>query len=76
MIDEPDARAEIDASLRDVYETLFITASPIPLKAALNMLGHDAGTLRLPLVDASDEERAIVQAMLQRHQLLSGAPAA
>ena len=76
MFDEPDARAEIDASLRDVYETLFITASPIPLKAALNMLGHDAGTLRLPLVDASDEERAIVQAMLQRHQLLSGAPAA
>jgi 4-hydroxy-tetrahydrodipicolinate synthase len=76
MYDEPDARAEIDASLRDVYETLFITASPIPLKAALNMLGHDAGTLRLPLVDASDEECAIVQAMLQRHQLLSRAPAA
>jgi 4-hydroxy-tetrahydrodipicolinate synthase len=75
MYDEPDARTEIDASLRDVYDTLFITANPIPLKAALNMLGHDAGTLRLPLVDASDEERAEVQAMLQRHQLLSGAPA-
>jgi 4-hydroxy-tetrahydrodipicolinate synthase len=74
MYDEPDSRAEIDASLRDVYETLFITASPIPLKAALNMLGHDAGTLRLPLVEASEEERAQVQAMLQRHQLLSGAP--
>ena len=43
MYDEPDARAEIDASLRDVYETLFITASPTPVKAALNMLGHDAG---------------------------------
>src|SRR3954451_6727210 len=76
MFDEPDARAGIDASLRDVYETLFITASPIPLKAALNMLGHDAGTLRLPLVDASDEERAQVQAMLQRHQMLSGATTA
>ena len=25
-----DARAEIDASLQDVYETLFCTASPIP----------------------------------------------
>jgi 4-hydroxy-tetrahydrodipicolinate synthase len=76
MFDEPEARAEIDAALRDVYETLFITASPIPLKAALNMLGHEAGTLRLPLVDASDEERAAVQAMLQRHQLLSGATTA
>jgi 4-hydroxy-tetrahydrodipicolinate synthase len=74
MFDEPDARADIDASLRDVSETLFTTASPIPLKAAMNMLGHDAGTLRLPLVDASAEERAQVLAMLQRHQLLSGAP--
>jgi 4-hydroxy-tetrahydrodipicolinate synthase len=74
MFDEPETRAEIDASLRDVYETLFITASPIPLKAALNMLGHDAGTLRLPLVEASEDERAQVQAMLQRHRLLSGAP--
>ena len=38
------------------------------------MLGHDVGGLRLPLVEASDEERAQVQAMLERHGLLSGAP--
>ncbi len=75
MFDEPDARAEIDASLRDVYEVLFCTASPIPVKAALTMLGHDVGPVRLPLVEASDEERALVQAMLERHSLI-GAPAA
>jgi 4-hydroxy-tetrahydrodipicolinate synthase len=75
MFDEPEQRAEIDASLQDVYETLFCTASPIPVKAALNMLGHDVGGLRLPLVEASDEERSLVQAMLERHGLLSGAPA-
>ena len=72
MFDEPEQRAEIDASLQDVYSTLFCTASPIPVKAALNMLGHDVGGLRLPLVEASDEERALVQAMLERHGLLSG----
>lgn len=71
MVDEPENRAEIDASLRDVYETLFITASPTPTKAALNMLGHNAGGLRLPLVDATDEELAAVRAMLERHDLLS-----
>ena len=38
------------------------------------MIGHDVGGLRLPLVDASEDERAQVQAMLQRHQLLSGTP--
>ena len=72
MYDEPEARAEIDASLRDVYETLFITASPTPVKAALNLLGHDAGTLRLPMVDADEAETAAIRAMLERHGLLSG----
>ena len=50
MVDEPEHRAEIDASLQDVYETLFLTSSPTCTKAALNLLGHDAGGLRLPLV--------------------------
>jgi 4-hydroxy-tetrahydrodipicolinate synthase len=74
MYDEPEARAEIDASLRDVYETLFITASPTPVKAALNLLGHDAGTLRLPMVEADEAETAAVRAMLERHGLLSTVP--
>jgi 4-hydroxy-tetrahydrodipicolinate synthase len=76
MYDEPDARAEIDASLRDVYETLFITASPTPVKAALNMLGHEAGTLRLPMVEADEAETAAVRAMLARHGLLSAVSSA
>ena len=75
IYDEPDARAEIDASLQDVYDALFCTASPIPVKTALNMLGHDVGGLRLPLVEASDEERGTVRAMLERHGLLHAAAA-
>jgi 4-hydroxy-tetrahydrodipicolinate synthase len=71
MYDEPAARAEIDASLRDVYETMFITSNPTPLKAALNLLGHDAGPLRLPMVEADEAETAAVRAMLERHGLLS-----
>jgi 4-hydroxy-tetrahydrodipicolinate synthase len=77
MVDEPDRRAEIDASLRDVYETLFLTASPTCTKAALNMVGLEAGGVRLPIVEATDEEAAAVRAMLQRHGLAvgDGAPA-
>ena len=71
IVDEPEHRAEIDASLQDVYETLFITASPTCTKAALNMLGHSAGGLRLPLIEASEEELEAVRAMLVRHDLLS-----
>ena len=70
MADEPERRAEIDASLRDVYETLFLTANPICVKAALNMLGHRVGGLRLPLVEADEGEKEAVRAMLERHGLL------
>jgi 4-hydroxy-tetrahydrodipicolinate synthase len=70
MVDEPENRAAIDASLQDVYTTLFMTASPTCTKAALEMLGHRVGGLRLPLVEADEQERAAVRAMLERHQLL------
>ena len=70
MVDEPERRAEIDASLQDVYETLFLTANPICVKAALNMLGHRVGGLRLPLVEADEGEKEAVRAMLERHGLL------
>jgi 4-hydroxy-tetrahydrodipicolinate synthase len=75
MVDEPDQRAEIDASLQDVYRTLFLTANPTCTKAALNLLGHEVGGLRLPLVEASAEETAAVRQMLERHGLLAGTPA-
>jgi 4-hydroxy-tetrahydrodipicolinate synthase len=75
MVDEPEQRAEIDASLSDVYSTLFMTASPTCTKAALNLLGHNVGGLRLPLVEATLDETEAVRAMLERHGLLTSAPA-
>jgi 4-hydroxy-tetrahydrodipicolinate synthase len=71
IVDEPENREAIDASLRDVYEVLFMTASPTCTKAALNLLGHEAGGLRLPLVEATEAERDAVRAVLVRHGLLS-----
>ena len=40
---------------------MFITASPAPTKAALKLLGHDAGGLRLPLVECDEAELAEVR---------------
>jgi 4-hydroxy-tetrahydrodipicolinate synthase len=71
MIDEPDQRHEIHASLTDIFDVMFITASPTPVKAALNMLGINAGTLRLPMVEASEEEEQAIRGVLERHGLLS-----
>jgi len=60
----------LDESLRELYRVLFITASPIPVKTALNLLGHEVGGLRLPLVDATREETAVVADELRRLGLL------
>ena len=39
------------------------------------MLGYEVGSLRLPLVEATDEEKEQIRAMLQRHGLLASTPA-
>jgi 4-hydroxy-tetrahydrodipicolinate synthase len=65
------ARAqELDAQLQPVYEATTVTSNPIPVKAALEMLGIVEGHVRLPMVPASQEERAAVKAALERQGLL------
>lgn len=71
VIDEPESRREIEDGLRDLYEALTVTTNPIPVKAALNLAGHDVGGLRLPLVQATGEEKAVIRAALERHHLLA-----
>jgi 4-hydroxy-tetrahydrodipicolinate synthase len=48
-----------------------VTVNPIPVKTAVNMIGLDAGPVRLPLVEASEEERAVIREALERHNLLA-----
>ncbi|HEY6761906.1 MAG TPA: 4-hydroxy-tetrahydrodipicolinate synthase [Baekduia sp.] len=73
LVDEPENRAEIDASLSDVYAAMGVTTNPIPVKAALELAGHPVGGLRLPLVEADEDERAQIAAVLERHGLLASA---
>ena len=65
-IDEPERRHEIQNGLADVFEALTVTTNPIPVKAALNLAGHEVGGLRLPLLEASDEELAEIRSVLER----------
>jgi 4-hydroxy-tetrahydrodipicolinate synthase len=71
IVDEPDRRQEIEDSLRDLYKALSVTTNPIPVKTALGMMGHQVGPLRLPLVEASEDERAVLREALERHNLLA-----
>jgi 4-hydroxy-tetrahydrodipicolinate synthase len=56
---------EIDAELTPLYEGLSVTTNPIPIKAALEMLGLASERMRLPLVPADAEQRAAVKAALE-----------
>ena len=71
VVDEPDRRHEIEDGLRDLYKALTVTTNPIPVKAALNLAGHDVGGLRLPLVEADEEETTVIRDALERHNLLA-----
>jgi 4-hydroxy-tetrahydrodipicolinate synthase len=72
MVRSGDAGAAktIDDGLRTLYKNLFITSSPIPVKEALNLLGHHVGGLRLPLLPATAEESAVIAQELRRQGLL------
>lgn len=61
----------INDDLSDLFKTLFITTNPIPVKEALNLLGHKVGGLRLPLVPANAEESASIATALTDLGLLS-----
>ena len=72
--DVEGARA-LDAELRPAIDLLRVQTNPIAIKCALNLLGHDVGGLRLPLVEASAEEEAAVRGCLERLGLLQPAAA-
>jgi 4-hydroxy-tetrahydrodipicolinate synthase len=67
---ELDEAKQIDEELAPAYELLSVVTGPIQIKAALNLLGHDVGGVRLPLVEASEDEQARIRDCLERLRLL------
>ncbi|MBA3358731.1 MAG: 4-hydroxy-tetrahydrodipicolinate synthase [Thermoleophilaceae bacterium] len=70
IVEEPEARDELQASLAPLLEALTVAPLSASVKAALEMLGHEVGGLRLPLVALSDDERTQIHAALERQGLL------
>jgi 4-hydroxy-tetrahydrodipicolinate synthase len=60
-----DRAREIDAELTPIYEGLSVSTNPIPIKAALELLGLAPGRMRLPLVPADAEQQAAIKAALE-----------
>ena len=68
-----DGARRLDEELQPAIELIGVVTGPIQIKAALNMLGHDVGGLRLPLVEASEDEKAQIRSCLERLKLLQPA---
>jgi len=63
---DQDRAAQIDAELAPVYEAMAVTANPIPVKAALQMLGViETDAMRLPMVPATAQQRALIRPVLE-----------
>ena len=72
---DAETAKRIDEELAPAYELLKVQTNPIAIKAALNLLGHRVGGLRLPLVEATDDELARVRDCLERLGILAAAAA-
>jgi 4-hydroxy-tetrahydrodipicolinate synthase len=66
---------ELDRDLAPSIELLRVVVNPIAIKCALNLLGHEVGGVRLPLVEANEAEREAVRGCLERLGLLERAAA-
>jgi 4-hydroxy-tetrahydrodipicolinate synthase len=67
---DADTAKRIDEELAPAYELLKVQTNPIAIKAALTLLGHDVGGLRLPLMEADEGETAQIRDCLERLGLL------
>jgi 4-hydroxy-tetrahydrodipicolinate synthase len=70
-----DGARALDQELRPSIDLLRVVVNPIAIKCALNLLGHEVGGLRLPLLEATKDEREAVRGCLERLGLLQPTPA-
>ena len=64
------AASQLQIRYMDLIDALFTEVNPIPIKAAMNLLGMDAGSLRLPLCDISDKNLDTLRRAMERAGLL------
>ena len=54
----------------ELIDALFSEVNPIPVKAALNLLGYNFGKPRLPLVELSDKNKQFLIEAMKNYGLL------
>ena len=65
------AASKLQIQYMDLIDALFTEVNPIPIKAAMNLLGQEAGPLRLPLCDISEKNLEVLRQAMKRAGLLN-----
>lgn len=53
-----------------LIKALFAEVNPIPVKAALNLMGKNVGSLRLPMTEATDSTKALLKDEMTKYGIL------
>lgn len=61
---------KLHLELYPLFKGIFITTNPVPVKAALTMTGWNVGGVRLPLVEATKEEKSALKVILEKQGLI------
>ena len=65
-----EAALAIQMKYLALMEAMFCDVNPIPVKAAMNLAGMEAGPCRLPLVELSEEKKQTVAGLMRKAGLL------
>ena len=64
------AAGKLQLELKDFCDAMFCDVNPIPVKTALNLMGWEAGPLRLPLCEPDEAVTKRIRRALERYGLL------
>ncbi|MBQ7740276.1 MAG: 4-hydroxy-tetrahydrodipicolinate synthase [Eubacterium sp.] len=66
----PQKCTEMMAKYLELANALFVEVNPIPVKAACNMMGLEAGPLRMPLCEMTEAHTEYLKSILKKYELI------
>jgi 4-hydroxy-tetrahydrodipicolinate synthase len=67
---DPEGSRKIQLATLNLIKGLFIEVSPIPVKAAMNLMGMNVGECRMPLVEMSEKNLEVLKASMREYGIL------
>lgn len=67
---DPETSTRLQLEAFPLIKALFSEVNPIPVKKAMNLMGQNAGTLRLPLTEMEEANAAKLEAEMKKYGIL------